>query len=51
MKSSFPLLASSLIVQALLAGAVVPFQAASNALLGRTLGHPLWGSRTSLMKW
>lgn len=49
MKSSFPLFASSLIILAILAGAVVPFQAASNALLGRTLGHPLWGSMTSLL--
>ncbi|WP_051146695.1 DMT family transporter [Marinobacter daepoensis] len=49
MKSSFPLFASSLIFLAILAGAVVPFQAASNALLGRTFGHPLWGSMTSLL--
>lgn len=49
MKSSFPLLVSSLIFLAMLAGAVVPFQAASNALLGRALGHPLWGSMTSLL--
>lgn len=34
---------------ALLAGAVLPFQAASNAALGRLLGHPLWGALTSLM--
>lgn len=33
---------------ALLAGAVVPFQAASNAALGKALGHPLWSTLTSL---
>ncbi|WP_095168671.1 DMT family transporter [Pseudomonas sp. Irchel 3H3] len=33
---------------ALLAGAVLPFQAASNAAVGRALGHPLWGALTSL---
>ena len=34
---------------ALLAGAVLPFQAASNAAVGRALGHPLWGALTSLL--
>ncbi|NER61073.1 DMT family transporter [Pseudomonas sp. MAFF212428] len=34
---------------ALLAGALLPFQAASNAALGKALGHPLWGALTSLM--
>lgn len=33
---------------ALIAGAVVPFQSGSNALLGRMLGHPLWATVTSL---
>jgi transporter family-2 protein len=33
---------------ALVAGAILPFQAASNAMVGRTLGHPLWGALTSL---
>ncbi|CAK9891205.1 MULTISPECIES: DMT family transporter [Pseudomonas] len=33
---------------ALLAGAAVPFQAGSNAALGRLLGHPLWASLVSL---
>jgi len=33
---------------ALLAGAAVPFQAGSNATLGRLLGHPLWASLVSL---
>lgn len=34
---------------ALLAGAVVPLQAASNAALGRALGHPLWATMASLL--
>lgn len=34
---------------ALLAGAVVPFQAGSNAALGRALGHPLWATVASLL--
>lgn len=33
---------------ALLAGALLPFQAVSNAAVGRALGHPLWGALTSL---
>lgn len=33
---------------ALMAGAAVPFQAASNAALGRSLGHPLWATLSSL---
>lgn len=33
---------------ALLAGAILPFQAVSNAMVGRALGHPLWGALTSL---
>ncbi|MEX5624196.1 DMT family transporter, partial [Pseudomonas syringae] len=33
---------------ALLAGAVLPFQAAGNAAVGRALGHWLWGACTSL---
>jgi len=33
---------------ALMAGAVLPFQAASNANMGRALGHPLWGALVSL---
>lgn len=33
---------------AMVAGAVVPFQSGSNALLGRVLGHPLWATVTSL---
>lgn len=34
---------------ALLAGAGLPFQAASNAAVGRALGHPFWGALTSLI--
>lgn len=34
---------------ALVAGAAVPFQAGSNAALGRLLGHPLWATLVSLL--
>ncbi|MDR2226180.1 MAG: DMT family transporter [Providencia sp.] len=34
---------------ALFAGVVVPIQAASNAVLARHLGHPLWASAISLV--
>ncbi|QXC52867.1 DMT family transporter (plasmid) [Agrobacterium salinitolerans] len=37
-----------LILAAVISGAVVPFQAGANAALGRTLGHPLWGTLVSL---
>ncbi|VVE12735.1 membrane protein [Pandoraea iniqua] len=37
------------LVVAMLAGAVVPFQAGSNAALGRALGHPLWATVASLL--
>ncbi|MBS1164400.1 MAG: conserved rane protein of unknown function [Proteobacteria bacterium] len=37
-----------LILAAIVTGAVVPFQAGSNAVLGRTLGHPLWATVVSL---
>ncbi|WP_263141930.1 DMT family transporter [Pseudomonas sp. RIT-PI-AD] len=33
---------------AVIAGAAVPFQAGSNAALGRALGHPLWATLSSL---
>ncbi|MBB1627382.1 DMT family transporter [Achromobacter sp. UMC71] len=33
---------------AVLAGALVPFQAGANAALGRHLGHPLWATMASL---
>ncbi len=38
-----------LILAAIITGAVVPFQAGANAMMGRTLGHPLWGSVVSLL--
>lgn len=37
-----------LVIAAIITGAVVPFQAGANAALGRTLGHPLWGTLLSL---
>ncbi|WP_372053913.1 DMT family transporter [Tistrella mobilis] len=37
-----------LTLAAVVSGAVVPFQAGANAALGRTLGHPLWGTAISL---
>lgn len=37
-----------IILAAIVTGAVVPFQAGANAVLGRTLGHPLWGTVVSL---
>ena len=33
---------------ALLAGAALPFQAIINGMMGKTLGHPLWGAIVSL---
>ncbi|WDY60174.1 DMT family transporter [Pseudomonas sp. PSKL.D1] len=42
------LLAFVPVFMALLAGAVLPFQAAGNAAVGRALGHWLWGAFTSL---
>jgi len=36
-------------IAALIAGALVPFQAGSNAALSRALGHPLWASAVSLL--
>lgn len=38
----------TLLAAALLAGAVVPFQAGANAAVGRALGHPLWATVVSL---
>jgi len=37
------------LIAALIAGAVVPFQAGANAALGRALGHPLWATVVSLI--
>ncbi|MFV3402425.1 MULTISPECIES: DMT family transporter [Pseudomonas] len=34
---------------AFMAGMALPFQAASNAAVGKALGHPLWGAMTSLL--
>ncbi|GAA0846971.1 DMT family transporter [Cupriavidus pauculus] len=33
---------------AVLSGAMIPFQAGTNAMLGRGLGHPLWATVVSL---
>jgi transporter family-2 protein len=38
-----------LLLLAMIAGAVVPFQSAINANLGRGLGHPLWATLVSLL--
>ncbi|MFC6301302.1 EamA-like transporter family protein [Pseudomonas sp. CCM 7893] len=38
-----------LLLLAVVAGAVVPFQSAINANLGRGLGHPLWATLASLL--
>ena len=46
--SALSLSGTLLILFALIAGAVVPIQAASNAILARQLGHPLWASAISL---
>jgi bacterial/archaeal transporter family-2 protein len=47
MNSSFTLV--MLAAVAVIAGALVPFQAGSNAELGRALGHPLWATLVSLI--
>ena len=47
MNSSFTV--GALAVVAVVAGALVPFQAGSNAELGRALGHPLWATLVSLV--
>lgn len=49
MPSSLSLTGSALAIAALAAGALVPFQAGSNAALGRALGHPLWATVASLL--
>jgi len=48
MTSPFSLAAIFFAIAALIAGAVVPFQAGSNAALGRALGHPMWATVVSL---
>lgn len=40
---------AGLLLLAVIAGAVVPFQSAINANLGRGLGHPLWATLASLL--
>ncbi|MEN3158672.1 DMT family transporter [Alkalimonas sp. NCh-2] len=47
MNSSFSLVA--LAALAVIAGALVPLQAGSNAELGRALGHPIWATLISLL--
>jgi len=47
--STLSLSAITLIVCAFFAGAIVPVQAVSNAVLARHLGHPLWASLVSLL--
>ncbi len=37
------------VLVAIAAGSVIPFQAGANALLGRSLGHPLWATVASLL--
>lgn len=47
MNSPFTLVALAAV--AVIAGALVPLQAGSNAELGRALGHPLWATLVSLV--
>jgi len=49
MTTSFSLSGVLFAMAALIAGALVPFQAGSNAALGRALGHPLWATVASLL--
>lgn len=49
MHSPLSLSGAVLAAAALIAGALVPFQAGSNAVLGRSLGHPLWATVASLL--
>lgn len=37
------------VLVAMACGAVIPFQAGANAMLGRSLGHPLWAAVASLL--
>lgn len=48
MLSKSLLLTALPMAMAFIAGAVLPFQATSNAAVGRALGHPLWGALVSL---
>jgi len=47
--NSFPISLLLPLATAVLAGAVIPFQAGANATLGRTLGHPLAATLVSLL--
>ncbi|WP_186164610.1 DMT family transporter [Burkholderia gladioli] len=49
MPTSLSLSTATLACAALVAGALVPLQAGSNAALGRALGHPLWATVASLL--
>jgi len=49
MQASLHFSLPGLALAALLAGALVPLQAGSNAALGQALGHPLWASVVSLL--
>jgi transporter family-2 protein len=40
---------AGLLLLAVIAGAMVPFQSAINASLGSSLGHPLWATLASLL--
>jgi transporter family-2 protein len=47
--NSFPISLLLPLATAVLAGAVIPFQAGANATLARTLGHPLGATLVSLL--
>ncbi len=49
MNNKMALMTLASLGMALLAGALLPFQAAANAGVGRALGHPFWGATTSLI--
>ncbi|CDG22345.1 conserved membrane protein of unknown function [Xenorhabdus poinarii G6] len=49
MSSNFTITLFILSLIAVIAGALVPFQAGSNAFLGKELGHPLWATVVSLL--
>lgn len=49
MSTSLSLSGIMLLLAALIAGALVLFQAVSNATLELALGHPLWATVTSLL--
>ncbi|OOF21287.1 hypothetical protein BZJ19_16540 [Salinivibrio proteolyticus] len=49
MSLNFPVSIVFLSLIAMTAGSLVPFQAGSNALLGKALGHPLWATAVSLL--